>query len=107
MAIKQMMRIRTAENFQGGVYSETISQSGELISDVYEIPNGDISSIGCSLTGDGEIQFTLGASETFSPYEAWDGRSPINLAVTAWRLVSHTGAVSATVSVKTRSAWGS
>ena len=88
----------------GRSFYQKVTLSSGTESDAYVLPMG-ISSLGCTLSGDGAIEFTISPiseiSDDTAVWEEWDGLSQVNNSVTAFRVTRSTGTVVAQVKAKT------
>jgi len=80
---------QVAFNEYGIIYGERISTTGSATSDSYLLPTNEIYSIGCTVSGLANIDFTFDDPDLVTPlWSRWDGLSQINKSARAWRVVS-------------------
>lgn len=107
MSIENMKRTSVSKN-EAATYYEKLTVEDGLESNVFKIPVDDIGAIMLDLggAGTGTIEFTQDSHTVIDAenetYTAWDGVSQINLAVTGFKVVSSSGQVIGTVTVKSR-----
>jgi hypothetical protein len=89
----------------GSVYSMSFEVTNPTNSDDIIFPISEIYAIAASFSGTGGIEFTNDRPEVIKAGNAtfvrWDGVSEINKGLTGFKVVSDSGVVTATVTVKT------
>jgi len=110
MTTVQMERSELSSYGHSAVYYNKVSIAEPTTqSNAYLIPPADIFAIGFDCTPNGDVEFTMAAAEAIVDDTAdWypaQSNSPVNHAVTAWRLVrsataAGTGTVTGSVTIK-------
>ena len=106
MAKRNMTRVNVSKNEAGTFYEKLTVENGQT-SDIIKIPTDQITAAMLNLggAGTGTIEFTQDSHDVIDEgnetYTAWDGVSQINLGVTGFKVVSSSGQVIGTVTIKT------
>jgi len=107
MAYENMERaaMDTVHPNTGAVYHTVIELADSEASDEYILPVQAIYGIAVEITGNGTVSFTIDPPEVIeagtATYVAWNGTDAISLAVTGFKAVSVSGAVTVRATVKT------
>lgn len=105
MAVYNMTRVAFDKNGKGGVFHQTITTTGVVVSDIFIMPYFAFSAIAAKIIGDGVLQFTndppFVIENDTAEWEDWDGISIINPGLVAFRVNGISGTVTAKITLRT------